>query len=206
MIADNTTGYPAQATDLTVNPDSNNTWVMSGMADGFVRTLMTNESGDRIPSRNWINMTVFNTGQNLSESILANDFPKYGHVAAARARKVPSRSRIQISLYFLLIVIACNAAKLATMLWVLFCERSDFLVTFGDAAASFLENPDPLTKGVCVFSKETMLLEHELGGKKLKRNDLLEDLARDTYGTWRERYHSYSLSLGRDWEIGSSFM
>ncbi|XP_014550275.1 hypothetical protein COCVIDRAFT_115896 [Bipolaris victoriae FI3] len=191
--ADGDTEHP------TLSFDSNYTWVMQNISRAFVRKLILNETDKSILSRNRINMTAFNSDGVGNE-------PYYGQVTAARARIVSSRSRIQISLCFLIIVIISNAIKLATMLWVLFYEEPEFLVTLGDAATSFLKSPDPQTEGVCVYSREAILIEHGSGSKKSKQGNLLEDITHDSYGTWRERYHSYSLSLGRDREVGSSFM
>jgi hypothetical protein len=193
------TGQPLQATDSTLSFDSNRTWAMQDVTKGDIEKLLMNTTDKKFLSRNWINLTAFNSGGDQTE-------PYIGQVAAARARVVSSRSRIQLSLCFLVIVIICNAMKLTIMLWILFYERTEFLVTLGDAAASFLQNPDPQTEGVCVYSKEAILAEHSSGAKKVKQGDLLEDLVHETYGTWKERYHPYSLSLGRDREIGSSFM
>lgn len=191
--ADGDTQHP------TLSFDSNYTWVMQNISRAFVRKLILNETDKSILSRNRINMTAFNSDGVGNE-------PYYGQVTAARARIVSSRSRIQISLCFLIIVIISNAIKLATMLWVLFYEEPEFLVTLGDAATSFLKSPDPQTEGMCVYSREAILIEHGSGSKKSKQGNLLEDITHDSYGTWRERYHSYSLSLGRDREVGSSFM
>lgn len=64
-------------------------------------------------------------------------------------------SRIQISLHFMLIVIAMNLCKLVIMLYVVFTDRSQYIVTLGDAAASFLRRPDPVTKGKCLLNNDT---------------------------------------------------
>lgn len=194
---------PKNASDATRYPtfsvDSNHTWTMQNMTRGFVKNLIANETGNDTLPQNWIDMSVFSSDGVPSE-------PYIGQVAAARARVVSSRSCIQLSLCFLIIIMIFNAIKLATMLWVLFYERSEFLVTLGDAATSFLKNPDPQTEGLCVYPKESILAEHSSGSKKVKKYGLLETLLHDTYGTWRERYRPYSLSLRRDREIGSSFM
>ena len=39
------------------------------------------------------------------------------------------------------------------MLWTLFAVRVPTLVTWGDAVASFLEQPDDLTKGRCLMNR-----------------------------------------------------
>ncbi|KAL9622901.1 MAG: hypothetical protein Q9160_002827 [Pyrenula sp. 1 TL-2023] len=53
----------------------------------------------------------------------------------------------------MIVVIICNAIKMLVMIAALKGAAKNPLVTFGDAAASFLENPDPYTKGLCLLSK-----------------------------------------------------
>ncbi|KAI4929197.1 hypothetical protein J4E86_011725 [Alternaria arbusti] len=77
--------------------------------------------------------------------------------AAAEKRKSPP-SRVQISLYFLIIVAVFNLLKLSVMAYVLITDRSAYLVTLGDAAASFLEHPDPHTTGICALGREELLI------------------------------------------------
>ncbi|KAF1966152.1 hypothetical protein BU23DRAFT_417826, partial [Bimuria novae-zelandiae CBS 107.79] len=97
----------------------------------------------------WLNVSVMYRDEDHSTTNRAI----YAHVAGGYATNVSTKSRIQLSLSFLTIVIVCNAIKLATMLWVLYLEKSEFVVTLGDGAASFLEFRDPTTEKFCVFSK-----------------------------------------------------
>ncbi|PVI04237.1 hypothetical protein DM02DRAFT_519153, partial [Periconia macrospinosa] len=64
---------------------------------------------------------------------------------------------IQISLYFMLVVSIFNLIKLLVMCWVLWTDRSIYLVTLGDASASFLETPDPCTYAKCMLGKDEFL-------------------------------------------------
>lgn len=85
---------------------------------------------------------------------------KLAHVVHGHARSAPLRNRLQLSLSFLTVVILSNAVKLIVMLWVLVSMKdSDFVVTLGDAAASFIQRRDPTTETFCVFSKEAVLSE-----------------------------------------------
>lgn len=131
---------------------------------------------------------------------------RYMHIVEARARIVPSSTRIQLSLLFMIIVIWCNAVKLAVMVWVLFREHSDFIVTLGDAAESYLRQPEPTTERMCAFSKEVILSTIESDKVNYRKRDMLGDLLQDIYGSWKKEYRTYSASLDRDREIGSYFM
>lgn len=53
----------------------------------------------------------------------------------------------------MVVVILCNVIKTVAMLWVLLRHREKPLVTFGDAVASWLEDPDPFTTGRCLAEK-----------------------------------------------------
>lgn len=81
------------------------------------------------------------------------------HVVHAFARNASQRSRIQISLHYLAIVIAANIFKLLVMASVLLMDHghSKYIVTLGDAAASFLASPDPTTKGKCLLEDEKLI-------------------------------------------------
>jgi len=48
--------------------------------------------------------------------------------------------------------------KVVIMTYVLLTGQSSYLVTLGDAAASFLEHRDPGTTGKCLFGREELLL------------------------------------------------
>ncbi|KAL5388976.1 hypothetical protein DPSP01_002681 [Paraphaeosphaeria sporulosa] len=69
----------------------------------------------------------------------------YASVVAGCGIDVPTKSRIQLSKSFLMIVIVCSTVKPSIKLWVLYVEKTDFMVTLGDAAASFVENRGPTT-------------------------------------------------------------
>jgi hypothetical protein len=64
-------------------------------------------------------------------------------------------SRIQISLHFMVVVIAMNIFKLCIMLYVVLSDRSEYIVTLGDATASFLRRPDMTTKRDCLLRNDT---------------------------------------------------
>jgi hypothetical protein len=65
--------------------------------------------------------------------------------------------KLEFSIGIFAVVIACNLIKSAAMLWTLFRQRENTLVTFGDALASYLESPDRSTTSRCLLSKKGLL-------------------------------------------------
>lgn len=57
--------------------------------------------------------------------------------------------KLQFSVQILVAVIICNAIKCAAMFCVAWHHRETTFITFGDAIASWLDNPDPATAGRC---------------------------------------------------------
>ncbi|KAH7093145.1 hypothetical protein FB567DRAFT_609549 [Paraphoma chrysanthemicola] len=100
----------------------------------------------------WIScepLLQLNRSNNLHNKI----WPENARVTHSFSNVLVRESAIQISRDFLLVVIAFNFLKVAIMLWVLFTDQSEYLVTLGDAASSFLECPDPSTRGQCMLEK-----------------------------------------------------
>ncbi|KAF2446411.1 hypothetical protein P171DRAFT_430575 [Karstenula rhodostoma CBS 690.94] len=176
----------------------------------------------------WINITNvarFDAPYSINGSV-------YAHVIEGYGKNVPTKSRIQLSQSFLIIVIVCNAVKLTTMLWVLYMEKNDFIVTLGDGIASFLEHRDPTTEKFCVFSKEAITAEvaHRMSKqeafrtsfsdpstsntqsesapkvKTATKTDYLGEMVLNSSGMWRDQNHLYSSALGKDRQVGSSFI
>lgn len=135
-------------------------------------------------------------------------YQRFANIVDSRVLEAPSRSRIQLSLKFLLVVIVCNAVKLATILWVLLVEKDDFVVMLGDGATSYLRRPDPTTEKFCVYSKDAIIStldqsqREDAGG----RHEQLDNVLLRANNSWKKHYHAYSSSLDRDRELGSSFM
>ena len=66
-------------------------------------------------------------------------------------------TQIQISRAFILVVICCNIVKIAVIYsTILLTSSTSFrpFITGGDAIASYLESPDPLTTNMCLFTRE----------------------------------------------------
>lgn len=62
--------------------------------------------------------------------------------------------KVGVSVVFLGIVIACNLFKVVCLTMTTLRLRHHPLVTMGDAVESFLDHPDPSTRGACLLSPE----------------------------------------------------
>ncbi|CAH0028180.1 unnamed protein product [Clonostachys rhizophaga] len=97
------------------------------------------------------------------------------------SEKLNSQCQLRVSLNLIYVVIAFNAVKLiiiiliATSHWI----NDEPLVTVGDAAASFIESPDPRTKGICLTS-----------ARDFRNNKLSEERSRTVYHPQRKRWFS----------------
>lgn len=179
-------GYPCTSVDLPAN-----------------MSLSNNSPGSNLLSL----LDIGKVNWTRIDHLTPDNSELYAHIVSARARIIPERkSRIQLSLTFLIVVVICNALKLAMMLSVLFLEKSDFIVTLGDAAASYLERPERSTERLCVANKATVILKTSSRHDKHDRSDYLDELTEGSYGTWRKQSHPYSSALDRERQIGSYFM
>lgn len=117
----------------------------------------------------------------------------YLHVAQASSRKeLNTPSTVQVSLYFLVVVVTFNVFKLTVLLTVLFRDRAEYLVTLGDAASSFLKRKDPHTTSQCLLSRETVLasLRRPLKERKYDEREAAE-LGYRLGSYWLPRSRSY---------------
>lgn len=60
---------------------------------------------------------------------------------------------LQFGLPIILIVIICIVGKMIGMISIVLKEKSEPLITLGDAISSFLNDPDPTTKNMCLANK-----------------------------------------------------
>jgi hypothetical protein len=150
-----------------------------------------------IDSTGWANAESLNEHWNMSTdstSLLLQ-------IAGANARPV-ANSEVQMSLTFLMVVIACNAIKvgcLGFLLWKGTDEMNPPLVTIGDAISSFLEAPDSSTRGSCTYSKAEFFwktgrlkrtLAREQDGRAAKWDRRCE-------GIWEERTNNYGSAISK---------
>jgi hypothetical protein len=154
-------------------------------------------------SKEWIRMDEMYRMSTRNDS---TNIPRFAHVSHVFAQRLDTASRIQLSLTFLVIVIICNSMKLFTMLWVVFMEQKDYIVTLGDGAASFLERPDPTTERMCILSKPAIVHEVSEAPFKGRHDDQLSRLVTQSKRGWTEQFTTYSSALNKDRELGSKFM
>jgi hypothetical protein len=96
---------------------------------------------------------------------------------------VPDECRLQFSIPIMCIVILCNLTKLICILLTLL-RKEVTLLTLGDAIASFLEYPDPTTRGMCTVSM-----------KDIKSGYWPDDpQPRQWFPRWYFRWHAVGLS------------
>jgi hypothetical protein len=74
-------------------------------------------------------------------------------VEYAFAKVQPYASKIQIGIPFLAVVIVANSLKVTCIFFTLRQCSSGSIVTVGDAIATFLQDPDPLTKDKCLYTQ-----------------------------------------------------
>ena len=148
-------------------------------------------------STEWISFYNFPSNASVGSPI---DSMRVNH---AFAKKSTPQSKIQVSLHFILIVIAFNSLKLFIMLWVLFTDRRDYIVTLGDASATFLKHPDPVTRDKCTYGKEEMLycLGHVPYHPK-REDELLEEyFSIRLSGKWLPQRRHYLTFISRDRQV-----
>lgn len=158
-----------------------------------------------IESPDWLRYdTFFNlaNGYTPSNSSLGNDsWPVSAHVDHAFSRLNSPKSRLQLSLTYILVVTACNLVKLGVMICTLVVDRSTYIVTLGDAVVSFLQRPDPITRLQCVLGKEEILHKlgympyHEMEGEELETHMLRVE------GLWLPQRRRYFDLMGKDRQV-----
>jgi hypothetical protein len=104
--------------------------------------------------------------------------------------QVPESCQVQFAFILAIMVIVCNIIKATCMALLLFkFTKHTPLITMGDAVASFLEHPDPETRGRCLYSRRLI----EKGWKweatnGVKQGDL--DIEPERFDPVRKRWGS----------------
>lgn len=155
LFSSNTT-----TTSLSVTPAAFLPWEASS-ADRYRSTsisdiLVASPDPDLIPYREG---SPTNTTLNSTLSNNTQTTPTLLHTPHGFAKKSNAQSRIQISFQFMMVVIAFNVFKIMIMVIVLVTDRHKYIVTLGDAAASFLQCPEPLTSRCCLLKADRIMLE-----------------------------------------------
>ena len=116
------------------------------------------------------------------------EWAPYGtNVEYCLSEKVQENCTLNFSLTFAIIVIVCNLFKVICMFMTLQKHNTVALITLGDAVQSFLERPDPYTRGFCVYSyplirllmkwddNQSSPLEGLILQRRIKKVDFLQD-------------------------------
>jgi hypothetical protein len=127
--------------------------------------------------------------------------PSAINIAWAYSIRLEDDNELQISLLFMLVVIIFNIVKVITMYLVYRDCQDEHLITVGDAVSSYLQRPEPLSKGYCALSKQQLLLRLGLWAPKGFDQEELESLKvmPELKGVWtasKKRYIS-SISSNR---------
>jgi len=70
------------------------------------------------------------------------------------SQQVDEHCKVQFSVTVMVIVICCNFVKMIVMAFIAWKRPTEPLMTLGDAIASFLDEPDPTTRGNCLAAKD----------------------------------------------------
>ncbi|XHG01953.1 hypothetical protein AWENTII_005319 [Aspergillus wentii] len=101
-----------------------------------------------LPGKKW---TLGDTTFNSYPGTPLNDAP----IQYCYSETTPEKCKASIVPLFLIVVIICNVIKILCFLFTLRITKADPpLCTTGDAIQSFLQKPDPHTKGRCLVSKQ----------------------------------------------------
>ncbi|PVH88666.1 hypothetical protein DL98DRAFT_580231 [Cadophora sp. DSE1049] len=100
----------------------------------------------------------------------------------------PERCEFNFSPSLMTAVIVCNVIKILCLGLILWRHRTSTLVTTGDAIASFLDTPDPVTKSHCLLSRKDVV-----SGKWLQ-----SEATPVPYSKSNLRWH-HAASTGRWW-------
>jgi hypothetical protein len=155
---------------------------------------IANFTGSSLP---WIDYRAFLNKTSEPDRSYNKSWPLDAHITQAFATIVNGKSRIELSIDFMIIVIVFNALKLSVMLWVLFTDRSEYLVTLGDAAASFLQTPDPSTAEQCMLDKDVHLYRSERGVGLDPETSAWAAMQNRMSGVWQPTKRRYLRSLSR---------
>lgn len=143
----------------------------------------------------WIKWTGFFVNEYYTDNPGSDGL---AHVAYAFGQKTERVSRLEMSLVYLLIVIAFNTLKLAVMLWTLATDKHNYLVTLGDAVSSFLERKDAATMDRCTLNRDETLFALGFYPYGHLLDDELETTALRIQGMWLPQEREYFAEVGWD--------
>lgn len=142
------------------------------------------------PSNMWQCNPAFNATCGIEQKFRGQEsWRPFGQpVQYCLAKKTEEQCRLLFNLDFAVIVMVCNLAKVVCMFLTLWMHDEAAFMTIGDAISSFLENPDPHTRGFCIFEsrlikllwswdegKDSMPFSGFIPGIRFRKMDFIED-------------------------------
>ncbi|KAJ5159250.1 uncharacterized protein N7500_008901 [Penicillium coprophilum] len=114
------------------------------------------------------------------------DYPSIGLYTVDGCVSIKGEEKCQLLFNptFSLVVLMCTAVKVACIVFVARRERTDRLLTVGDAISSFLSKRDPFTTGCCTSSKSDWIRRSRFDGAAQHRYEGVAQQRLDT-GTRR---------------------
>ncbi|KAK4208548.1 hypothetical protein QBC37DRAFT_325535 [Rhypophila decipiens] len=100
------------------------------------------------------------------------------------SERVRHGCHLQFSLPIMLIVICCNTAK-AVAIAIMLSKKEITLLTLGDAIASFLDRPDPTTRGMCTLTMKDVKSGYWPDNPEASRWQYSKHFRWEAVGLWR---------------------
>jgi len=135
---------------LTILPQPSLNLTVEGSNITFANVTILNSTFIPLGASTHWNSSV----QDTSIGNMSVDGTTFFNIASCYGDVRNEHCKMKFSLPIILVVIACNASKAICMAITYWYTRESTLDTLGDAIASFLDNPDPTTTGLCLVSKE----------------------------------------------------
>lgn len=85
-------------------------------------------------------------------------------VSFCLSERAPPHCKVQLNSTILVIVTVVNFLKAILMFYIVFRQFDEPLLTMGDAVASFLDDPDPSTRDMCLLSVQDIRHGHFRAG------------------------------------------
>ena len=204
------TKYVAEHGDLSLvidrfGFDFSHNWTDTNVTDYFPLEIWNGDQSklQELTKESWDWILYNRNVSNVTGAMPSNAtiWPISAHIDSAFSQTKEAKSRLQLSLMYMLVVIACNIVKLSIMIWTLVVDRSTYIVTLGDGVVSFLQRFDPITRSNCMLGRDEMLYKigympyHQLEGEDLDTHMLRVE------GMWLPQRRRYFALMGKDRQI-----
>lgn len=130
---------------------------------------------------------------------VSDDFSKEWQVSYCLSKTLPPRCQLQLNLPLIIIVIVLNAGMVVCAAVVVTRMKDCPLVTVGDAIASFVENPVPQTKNMCLIPQQ-----HLKDYRKIQKLTTCSSTIQSTIQCSKQRARWMSTASQKHWIIVGS--